>query len=69
MQQATMLYVISKDDFMHICLQFREFLNFLRERAIIRRAHFMRIQQELYKSYTDNLEKIKSKKKNVNVRR
>ena len=60
-----MLYIIHKDDFMHICYQFRDFMRFLRERAILRRAHFMRIQSELYKSYTDKLDSMQKKTENL----
>ena len=38
-----MFYIIHKDDFMKICEYFPDYMRFLRERAIMRRAMFMRI--------------------------
>ena len=39
----TQFFVISKQDFIHITDDFPEYTIFLRERAILRRAHFMKI--------------------------
>ena len=57
MMLLTWFFVVKKKDFLRIIKEFPEYTIFLRERAILRRAHFMKIEAELYNDYTNILQK------------
>ena len=53
--EQTWFYVIKKKEFLKITKEFPEYTIFLRERAILRRAHLLKIQTELYNDYTNRM--------------